>query len=672
MAGALEVASLFATIKLNDQLTGGLKTAHGNLSKFADGVKNFGSNLSDVGKNISLLTAPLAAFGIAGMKVASDFDSAMAEISGRTGLVGKDLEQIRQLSLKLGADTKFSAQDAADAYLNLLASGQSVKEAISTLPAVMDAAAASGEGLGTSADTLTSIMASFKLPAEQAGRVVDTLSRGAAASKATIASLGQGFANIGPAAKMFGLSVEDTTAILSIFEQNGIKGAEAGTQLRSMLTNMTRPTEKVEGAWKKLGVRLFDTAGRIRPINKVMAETSKALKALSDEDRLSIMKDIAGSYGQMGFAALTGSISIDQMKKSMNEAAGIQDVLAKKNNTFAFAVESLRGSIESLQINALTPLMDKTFKPMVMDMIQVVNGISSWITANPVLAESITKIATAIIGGGGLLFGVGKLVEAIGGLGMALIKLAPFVLPVLVIAGLISAYQSNFMGFKDWVDDLGKRLRDLTPAGWLAAGALTILGFALLKMALSSAVVGFPVVISALAQSFGSLLLALTPIIPPLIIIGGLFWAYTNNVAGFRTEVEKLGVALRTLDLNKLSQNGLIQGASVSGIGANALNDAYQRTRNNALVSQRAGERSPLRDSGGPVTGGQAYRVGVPELFVPRNSGTAIPLDKMGGGRTINFNGPLQIGAIATPEDVARAKAQIVDWIVEADEQAKG
>lgn len=219
-------------------------------------LRDWGKSLSSLGQSITLATAPLAVMGTVGLKTASDFENAMLEISARTGTTGADLERVRDIAIDLGAKTVFSAQDAANALLLLLAAGQSTEEALSTLPAVLDGAAASGASLGETADVVTSVLAAFGLQAQDSADVVDVLARASAASKADMLSIGQGFANVGTVASQFGMSIEQTAAVLSIFANNGIAGAEAGTQLKSMLLNMNR---LVQAVVTRIYVRLNST-----------------------------------------------------------------------------------------------------------------------------------------------------------------------------------------------------------------------------------------------------------------------------------------------------------------------------------------------------------------------------------------------------------------------------
>ena len=197
MFNAVEVASLFGMLELRDTATNTLRQFDSGLENTVNNMRRVGGELQGLGMAISAAVAPLVAFGAQGVRTAMTFDSAMAQISARTGVVGEDLERVRQLALQMGADTVFSAQDAADAMLELLASGQTVEQMMSTLPSVLTAAAASGEDLGTTADNITNILASFQLGVEDSAAVVDALSRAAGASSADIGSLADGFANVG-------------------------------------------------------------------------------------------------------------------------------------------------------------------------------------------------------------------------------------------------------------------------------------------------------------------------------------------------------------------------------------------------------------------------------------------------------------------------------------------
>lgn len=446
----IEVASLFGVIDLVDNLTPGLRNADNSLGNFGTRLQGIGDRITGLGTRLTAITAPITAFGVVGVNTASRFQDAMAEISARTGIVGEDLTRIQNLALEMGADTAFSAQQAADAFLQLLSSGQTAEEAIATLPAVLDAAAASGEDLGRTADTVTDIMAAFGLDVAGAAGVVDSLARAAGASSADMASLGQGFSNVGGVANQFGLSVEETAAILAIFAENGIKGAEAGTQLRSMLLNMSADTETTRGAWNRLGTSMYDAQGNMRPIGAILEDIERATAGMSSEERQQALRDLGGAYGIMGLTALTAGMDMEDMIFRMDESASAADIAAARMNTFSGRLDSLKGSVETLMIQAFTPLMDNYLQPLAEQATVIVNGITDWVAANPELASTIGLVTAAGIGLVAAMIPAGM---AIGAIGTALgVLLSPVGLAIAAIAALGAAYMTNFGGIRDFVD----------------------------------------------------------------------------------------------------------------------------------------------------------------------------------------------------------------------------
>ncbi len=434
------VANLLVQISADTaQLASGLRGADNQIARFSQGIEGIGNRMRSFAGAMGQLTAPLAQIGTTGLNVAADFESAMAEIEARTGSTASEMDTIRQTALQLGADTSFSAQQAADAFLQLLSSGQSTSEALATIRPILDGAAASGEDLGRTADVVTDIMASFGLGVEEAADIVNVLAQGAGASSADMASLGQGFANVGGVARQFGLSVEDTAAVLAIFSENGVKGAEAGTQLKSMLLNMTRPTDTVQGAWNRLGVSFYDAAGNARPLEDVILDLDTALDGLPVNEQNELMQTLAGSYGIMGLSALRGSISIDEMRQRMRGQALAADVARARMNTFKGVMDSLRGSVETLMINALTPFMQNVLTPLASQIIPIVNAISDWAYANPELSSTLAGIIGIAIAAVPVLMGIGTAITlaapAVGVLAAALALLSSPL--ALAVGGLI-------------------------------------------------------------------------------------------------------------------------------------------------------------------------------------------------------------------------------------------
>lgn len=421
------------------------------LSGLRDSMSRFGDQLIGLGAQWTALTAPVAAFGVQGVQAASRFEDALKEIEVRAGLNEDQLERVRLKALEIGRDTQFSAGQGADAFLQLLTSGQSVEEAFLTVDNVISGAAASGENLGFVSDALTDIMAAMGLEADQSGQVVQALSDAAGSSSATFSDLVQGFSNVGPIAAQFGLDVRDVAAILATFSENGIKGAEAGTQLRSMLTNMNRDTEKVQGVWGRLGISLFDAQGQIRPLNDVMMELGGAMAEMTDEERIRVLNTLGGTYGQQGLGILTAADAMGEMNDLMDQGTDVAEIAEARMETFSGAIAFLRGSIETLQIKALTPFMNTTLRGIVEGIAEVVNKVSAWIDKNPELAAQLVPIIAGVVALGPALLSVGVAFKA-GALALSTFMLGVSVVtsPLFLLAGAIGAIglaiRTDFLG----------------------------------------------------------------------------------------------------------------------------------------------------------------------------------------------------------------------------------
>lgn len=478
---ATTVSSLVVEVGSNiTGLTSGLSRADREIGGFVSGVgakmRSMGSSVTGLGAQFTALTAPLGLALGAGLNIASEFDSVMAEIGARTGLTADELAKVSDFALQMGADTSFSGQQAADAMLQLLSSGQNVEQAMATLPAILDAAAASGEALGPTADTITDIMAAFGLQAgifedgtSHSAMVVEALAKAAGASSASMGDLGQGFANVGGVAKTYGLNVKRTAAVLALLAENGVKGAEGGTALKSMLLNMTRPTEDVQNAWAELGTSFYDSEGNARDLTDVLADIQTGMEDMTVEEQNELMVELGGSYGVVALQALLGATSIEEMEAAMDGAAGAGDVAAARMDTFAGRVDSLMGSVETLAIKALTPFMNEVLKPLAEDLTEVANAVGTWVDENPELANQLVGIAAAalVIGPGLVVAGIGISAAGVAlsalGAGIALVTSPLFLAAagfVALGAGLAYVWTQDVGGVRTKIEDIGGAFRD--------------------------------------------------------------------------------------------------------------------------------------------------------------------------------------------------------------------
>lgn len=528
-AGAANLGNAYGKITLDasgvQNAVNQARSSLNGLQSIGGSIQSMGQSLTSFGTNMTVALAPVTGFVTQGIFAFSRFQDVMAEIQARTGLVGEDLEAIRQTALQMGADTAFSATQAAQAFLELTSSGQSSNDALVTLPHVLNLAAAGALDLGYAADGLTDIMAQFGLPvqavsdhvweladkfgtsreefelwdsdigkitpgmqqlaasmgmsvremadyinkSEDAARVTDILAAAASASSADVTDLIEAFRNGGSAASMFGLSVEETAATFAVFAENGIKGAEAGTQLKSMLTNMTRNTDDVQQMWRDLGVSMFDATGQARPLNDVIQDLNRAMEGMSDQERIDVIQTLAGTYGQAGLNALLASDGIWAMERSMRNQTSASEVAAARMNTFSGRIESLKGSIETLSINFLGPLVENYLTPLAEQLIEIINGVNDWVLGNEDLAAKIALVVGGLAIAGPIIAAIGMYLSTFGGL-IAVVggAFGLLVSPLgLVVAGAVALGAALMYltdtSLEDLINLLGEAVR------WLAA-----------------------------------------------------------------------------------------------------------------------------------------------------------------------------------------------------------
>ena len=404
-----------------------------------------GSRVQDMGMNMTKMFAPVTGFVVGGIAAFAKFDDVLVEIEARTGATAEQMEMVRATAIQMGQDTAFSATQASEGMLELMSSGFDLEETMSALPDVLNLAAAGMLELGFASDAVTDVLAQFSMGAEDAGMVADALAQASGSSSATIQSLIEGFANVGPIAANFGLDVRQTAAALSVFSENGIKGARAGTSLKSMLTNMASDVPKVTGMWDSLGVSMFDAEGQMRDFDDIIDDLNVAMEGMSDEERIRTIKTLGGAYGQTGLSALLAADGIDTMLDSMEDATNAQELGEARMRSFKGVVNQLKSSLETIMIQVIGPLVEDFLQPLVEEVVRLLNVFNAWLTANPHLAKALSVIL-------GVLAVIGPVVTAFG-IAISTV-LSPIGLLLLGLWSLKDAFVPILEKFSFFIDDL--------------------------------------------------------------------------------------------------------------------------------------------------------------------------------------------------------------------------
>ena len=377
-------------------------------------LENVGGKLTSVGQSLTThVTLPIVAAGTAIVKTAGDFDQSMAQVKAITGATGDDFESLRDLAIDLGAKTAYSAVECADAMTEMGKAGWSTQQIIDGMSGVLDAAASSGEGLASVSTIVADAVSGFGLEAMDASRVADVLAHSANAGTIDIADLGETFKYVAPMAQSMGLSLEDVTTATTAMSMAGIKGSQAGTSLRRMLTNLVKPSKSVAEAMDELDISITNDDGSFLSLDEIVRVLRESFSGLTDEQKAYYAATIAGSNGQSGMLALL-NLSAEEyanLSEEMNNCTGEAERTATvMQDNLNSKIEQLGGALESLAIKLGDILL-----PKLKDLIERITGIIEKFSQAPQpIQELIVKIALIAAAIGPVLLIFGKLTTAVG------------------------------------------------------------------------------------------------------------------------------------------------------------------------------------------------------------------------------------------------------------------
>ena len=234
-------------------------------------VTAVGDKMKDIGNTLTThVTAPIAGVFGAAIKVSADFESSMSNVQAISGATGNEMQALSEKAREMGATTKFSASEAGDAMGYMAMAGWKSEQMISGIDGIMNLAAASGEDLALTSDIVTDALTAFGMSASDSSHFADILAAASSNANTNVSMLGESFKYVAPVAGAMGYSAEDTSVALGLMANSGIKASQAGTSLRTLLTNMANPTAKMSTAMQELGVSLDDGAGNMYSFREIM------------------------------------------------------------------------------------------------------------------------------------------------------------------------------------------------------------------------------------------------------------------------------------------------------------------------------------------------------------------------------------------------------------------
>lgn len=320
----------------------------------ASGMENTGRKSALIASGMTAAGLAVAAFGVAAVKMAADFDQQMSTVQANTGATSAQMDQLRAAAIEAGASTVYSASDSADAINDLGKAGMSVTDILTGgLSGALNLAASDGMAVGDAAEYMANALSMFHLKGSQASQVADTLAAGAGKAVGNVSDFGEALNNCGAQANSFGMNVQETTGVLALFAQNGTIGAEAGTQLNSMLMKLAAPSAEAASTMKELGISAYDAQGHFVGMANFAGQLQKAEKNLTDEQRNQANATIFGSYAikAANYLYEAGESGVNKWTKAVSESGYAAEQAAAKNNNLKGDLENLSGSMESLMIS---------------------------------------------------------------------------------------------------------------------------------------------------------------------------------------------------------------------------------------------------------------------------------------------------------------------------------
>lgn len=327
-----------------------LKTLDSQSKKTDKSVRGLGSGLSSLVSPLAAVTTGATALYAAfnALKTFAGFDDTMRQVGAVSNATAQELAQLTDLAKTMGAETRFSASQAAEGLKFLGMAGLDVQQQVSALPGVLNLASAGAIDLGTAADIATNILTGYGLQVEELGMVNDILAKTFTNSNTSLQELGYAFTYAGSVAKTSGQDFTETAAALGMLANAGFKGELGGTALRGALLKLQAPTSKGAEALVRLGVAVTDSTGKMRPYLDIIDDLGKA--QLTAADRAAIFGVRAGS----GVSALIlqGSAAIEKMRNTVNDYAGTTDRIAKQMEAgIGGQLRALQSAFEALKIS---------------------------------------------------------------------------------------------------------------------------------------------------------------------------------------------------------------------------------------------------------------------------------------------------------------------------------
>lgn len=454
-------------------------------------METVGNSIAGAGKKMMGVTTVIGGVGVAAVKTAADFDSAMSQVAAVSGATGKDFDALRNKAREMGAKTKFSATEAAEAMNYMAMAGWKTEDMLDGIEGVMNLAAASGEDLAATSDIVTDALTAFGLSAKDSGHFADILAAASSNANTNVSMMGETFKYCAPIAGALGFSAEDTAEAIGLMANAGIKSSQAGTALRTIMNNLAGDVKISGKAIGDVTIATTNADSSMRDLSDILADCRSAFGNLTESEKAQAAESLVGKNAMSGFLALmnAGEDDIAKLSSAIDNCDGsaekmamtMQDNLAGQLTILKSQLQELAISFGDILMPAIRSIVSKlqgfvdklngmdegtkrtivtiallvaSIGPLLVIIGTAISKIGVAMQGVVKLANGISKLKVSVQGGTGVL---GKLGAALGGIS------APVLAVVAVIAVLVAAFVHLWKtneGFRDAIIGTWNRIKD--------------------------------------------------------------------------------------------------------------------------------------------------------------------------------------------------------------------
>lgn len=427
------------------------------MDEAAEGAKGFGDKSVEA---LDAVSSTLATVGIAKalgeirdaymdcINTAGDFEASMSNVEALSGATGDDLQALSDKAKEMGATTKFTAGESADALSYMALAGWDTQSMLEGISPVLNLAAAANMDLAQASDIVTDYLTAFGLKASDTTHFVDVMAYAMAHSNTDVIQLGEAYKACASTATSLGYSVEETTAVLATMANAGVKGGEAGTALNAIFTRLATNTKKCGDELANYGVNIYDAQGNMQSLSSILTGVAGIWGDLTDQEQANLAKVIAGTNQYSKFqtimagcseAAAEGGQSFTDYTEALNNCAGSADKMA------GTMLDNMNGRLTLMQSAAdglkiaigedLTPAMSGLYDVGA----QVLGWMQGVVEENPGLVKGIAAGTVTLGGLAGAITAVNAALKISKALAPTLTTVAPVLGTAALAAGGVAA-----------------------------------------------------------------------------------------------------------------------------------------------------------------------------------------------------------------------------------------